>query len=73
MSGQDKKLMIYRHNAMKGHAAMMHAQCNGIMSSLTATPAAKATAEHIQRLAALLRVQLDERVDDHLQGRGQDL
>ena len=61
--GLTRRNMIHRHNAMKGHAAMMVAQCNGIISSKTATPEAKATADHIRVLAVLLRAQLEERQD----------
>jgi len=61
--GQVKKLRIYRHNAMMGHAAMMVSQCNGIIASTSATEEAKATAAHIQRLALLLREQLNTRQD----------
>lgn len=61
--GLAKRNMIHRHNAMKGHAAMMIAQCKGIVASQTATAEAKATAHHIWGLAMLLRTQLEERQD----------
>lgn len=61
--GQTKKLMIHRHNAFKGHSAMMVSQCNGIIASHTASPEAKETADRIRALAQLLRVQLETRID----------
>lgn len=54
---------IWRHNSFSGHAAMMKAQCENIVTADTTNVTAKKIAREIYRLAGELQLALKERVD----------
>jgi hypothetical protein len=61
--GKLRRNYVFKHNAMKGHAAMMLSHAQNVLKSSSATDDAKATAFEIVKLARILRVQLEERID----------
>jgi len=58
-----KRVAVWRHNSLFGHARMMEANAENIVKAATTSPEAKATAKQIIKLARSLRLQLKDRID----------
>jgi hypothetical protein len=62
--GRERRLRVFKHNALLGHTAMMHQQLRSIISSPTTTAESKALADQlipkIAELARTLRTRNDQ-------------
>lgn len=54
---------VWRHNALRGNAAMMRAQANSIVAADSTTAEAKSIASEIHALATQLAEALKTRID----------